>query len=71
MVAVCGVVYFAYFALRAQVPDEERRARLAAVYAIEHYGTQSHSYTREEFAERYKENFGEEPIIAEAFSIAT
>jgi adenosine kinase len=45
-----------------------RVAALAAVYAIENYGTQTHSYTREEFAARYKENFGEEPVIAEAFA---
>jgi len=42
-----------------------RVAALAAVYAIESYGTQAHSYTREEFARRYEENFGEEPVIAE------
>ena len=32
------------------------------------YGTQAHSYTREEFAQRYKENFGEEPVVAEALA---
>jgi adenosine kinase len=42
-----------------------RVASLAAVYAIEKYGTQGHYYTREEFARRYAENFGEEPVIAE------
>ncbi|MBI5100623.1 MAG: carbohydrate kinase family protein [Nitrospirae bacterium] len=31
---------------------------VAAVYAIEHYGTQEHRYTYEEFMERYKTNFG-------------
>jgi len=35
------------------------------VYAIESYGTQAHSYTREEFTRRYEENFGQEPVIAE------
>ncbi|HUP28267.1 MAG TPA: PfkB family carbohydrate kinase, partial [Chloroflexia bacterium] len=45
-----------------------RVAALAAVYAIEQYGTQGHSYTREEFTERYRENFGTEPVINEAFS---
>ncbi|MGI8586420.1 MAG: carbohydrate kinase family protein [Chloroflexia bacterium] len=35
-----------------------RVASLAAVYSIECYGTQSHSYTRSEFAARYAENFG-------------
>src|SRR5438093_13725574 len=45
-----------------------RVAALAAVYAIEQYGTQTHVYTREEFAQRYAENFGEEPFVAQAFS---
>ncbi|MEO8286602.1 MAG: carbohydrate kinase family protein [Chloroflexota bacterium] len=47
-----------------------RVASLAAVYAVENYGTQAHAYTHAEFAERYKENFGEEPVIAEALSAA-
>ncbi len=36
MIAIVVVLflYFAYFALRAEVDDEERRARLSAVYAI-------------------------------------
>lgn len=43
-----------------------RVAALAAVYAIEHYGTQAHIYTREEFVQRYFDNFGDEPVVAEA-----
>ncbi|HMA33921.1 MAG TPA: carbohydrate kinase family protein [Chloroflexia bacterium] len=35
-----------------------RMAALAAVYVIECYGTQAHSYTRDAFAARYAENFG-------------
>lgn len=35
-----------------------RIAALAAVYAIEYYGTQAHSYSHAEFAARYAENFG-------------
>ena len=35
-----------------------RLAALSAVYAIEHRGTQEHSYTIAEFIERYRENFG-------------
>ena len=31
---------------------------VAATYALEHLGGQSHSYTREEFNERYAEHFG-------------
>ena len=30
---------------------------VAAAYAIEHYGTQEHSYTHEDFIERYRKNF--------------
>lgn len=42
--------------------DIETAAKTGAVvaaYAIEKYGTQEHSYTYEEFAERYNNNFGE------------
>jgi adenosine kinase len=35
-----------------------RVAALAAVYVIECYGTQAHSYSRADFAARYAENFG-------------
>jgi len=47
-----------------------RVAALAAVYAIECYGTQAHSFSRDEFVSRYKENFGEEPVITEALATA-
>lgn len=59
-----GLVY----ALQAgmDVNRAGRVASLAAVYTIEQYGTQAHSYTRDEFAQRYSENFGEEPLLAEA-----
>lgn len=33
---------------------------LAATYNVECFGTQNHRFTLEQFAERYKENFGEE-----------
>ena len=46
-----------------------RVASLAAVYAVEHYGTQSHSYTREEFARRYAENFGGEPLVEDVLGV--
>jgi adenosine kinase len=35
-----------------------RMGSVAAVYAVEHYGTQSHGFTRDEFAARYHESFG-------------
>jgi len=34
-------------------------ASLAAVYAVEHYGTQNHHYTYQQFKKRYKLNFKE------------
>ncbi len=35
-------------------------ASLTGVYAVEHQGTQEHSYTIEEFIKRYKQNFNQE-----------
>ena len=47
--------------VRGDPPERYGRvASLAAVYAVEEYGTQAHSYTREEFAQRYREAFGED-----------
>jgi adenosine kinase len=37
-----------------------RVASLAATYAIEQVGTAEHSYTPEDFVERYRESFGAE-----------
>ena len=37
-----------------------RLAATVAVYTVEKYGTQTHSFTMEELKERYKQNFGEE-----------
>jgi adenosine kinase len=36
-----------------------RMAALAATYALEEHGTQNHQYSRQEFAARYGETFGE------------
>lgn len=41
-----------------------RIAALAATYCVERYGTQSHSYTPQEFAVRYAENFSDVPMPA-------
>lgn len=39
---------------------------VSAVYALEKHGTQEHSFTKEEFSQRFKENFGIEcPILDE------
>lgn len=32
---------------------------VAATYAVEHYGTQNHRFTRDEFARRYEKTYGE------------
>jgi adenosine kinase len=40
------------------VDDAGRVASLAATYAIEQVGTAEHSYTRDEFSERYRDAFG-------------
>jgi adenosine kinase len=44
-------------------PVVGRLAALTGVYAIEHPGPQQHSYTREDFLARYRENFGASPEI--------
>jgi adenosine kinase len=47
--------------VRGDTPERYGRvASLAAVYAVEEYGTQAHSYTRAEFAERFRDAFGED-----------
>ena len=38
-----------------------RRGSVAAAYAIENYGTQSFSYTLEEYSQRFRENYGVMP----------
>jgi hypothetical protein len=48
------------FQWAAKLYAGERRT-LAAAYAVEKNGTQSHAYTREEFVERYQANFGPLP----------
>lgn len=41
------------------LPAAAKIGAVAAVYAIEKYGTQEHRFTCDEFAERYRQNFGE------------
>lgn len=36
-----------------------RMGSVASVYTVETYGTQTHTFTKKEFAKRYQENFGE------------
>lgn len=45
-------------------PTTLRLANIAAVYVIEHVGTQNHRYTLAEFAERYRQNYGDDPVLA-------
>jgi adenosine kinase len=40
------------------VKTAAKMGAVAAIYAIEKYGTQEHYFTYEEFVERYRENFG-------------
>ncbi len=45
--------------VRGEPPEKYGRvASLLAVYAVEEYGTQAHSYTVDEFGQRYREAFG-------------
>jgi len=44
-------------------PVVGRVAALTAVYAIEHRGPQQHSYTIQEFRDRYRENYGSAPEL--------
>ncbi|RME82026.1 MAG: carbohydrate kinase family protein [Caldilineae bacterium] len=46
-------------------PTTLRLANLAAVYVIEHTGTQNHYYTLEEFVQRYRENYGDDAAVQE------
>lgn len=41
------------------LPTAAKMGAVAAVYAIEKYGTQEHRFTYDEFADRYRKNFGE------------
>ncbi|MBN2654544.1 MAG: carbohydrate kinase family protein [Nitrospirae bacterium] len=40
------------------IADSAKLASVAAVYAVENYGTQEHIYTFDEFKQRYADNFG-------------
>ena len=40
-----------------------RIAALAATYVLEQHGTQNHHYTPGEFAERYRQAFGNTPEL--------
>jgi adenosine kinase len=49
-------------------PIVGRLAALSAVYAVEQHGPQQHAYTLQEFAARYRENFGASPEINDLVS---
>lgn len=42
-----------------------RLGSVAAVYVLEQHGTQRHSYNRQEFADRYRQNFGDTTELAD------
>jgi adenosine kinase len=46
-------------AMDLKIGRAARMGAVAAAYAVEKYGTQEHGYTYEEFAARYRQNFGE------------
>jgi adenosine kinase len=46
-------------------PVTGRVASLAAVYVLEHPGPQPPPYTRQEFVQRYRENFGDAPELTD------
>jgi adenosine kinase len=47
--------------LGAGYPAAARLGSVAAAYALEHLGGQSHSYTWVEFRDRFEANFGRHP----------
>ena len=49
-------------ALRLPYEVCARMGSVAATYALEHLGGQSHSYTLDEFTRRYEEHFG--PLLS-------
>jgi adenosine kinase len=46
-------------AMNKGIETAARMGAVAAAFAVEKYGTQEHAYTFDEFASRYKQNFGE------------
>lgn len=60
------------FALNAglDIPTAGRVASLAAVYTVEKYGTQGQSYTREQFADRYAQNYGDNSAVIAALNLS-
>jgi len=44
--------------MNKNIEDAAKLGAVAAAYAVENYGTQEHSYSYEEFSERYQQNFG-------------
>jgi adenosine kinase len=49
-------------------PITGRIASLAATYVLEHYGTQNHCYSLGEFADRYRQVFGDTPELQDLTS---
>ena len=51
-------------------PTTLRLANVAAVFVIEHVGTQNHQYTLDEYIQRYRENYGDDPVLDDLLTIA-
>jgi hypothetical protein len=45
--------------MNKEIEQAAMMGAVAAAYAVEQYGTQEHGYMFNEFASRYKDNFGE------------
>lgn len=50
--------FLAGYLRKFDLPTCGRMGSVAAVYTVETYGTQTHTFTKKEFIARYKENFG-------------
>lgn len=57
--------FLAGFIKKLDLKTSAQMGAVAACYVVEKYGTTSHTFTVEEFAKRYKENFGEELKLAD------
>ena len=54
-----------------ELEDCGRMGSVAAAYAVEHNGTQSHAFTREEFDERYRRSFGPLPVTSDQLAVTS
>ncbi len=55
--------FFAGLARRLDLQTCGQMGAIAAVYAVENYGTQEHNYTKRQFTKRYKETYNETLLL--------